>query len=116
MQTAAFKILTGFVLLLAGTGFTYASSPSEKIICTQAPRSEWLSETRIKEIFDVKRFTMTKLKISRGNCYEFYAVHPDGSIVEAYYNPVSGKEVRYNRVMNQNAQPVYESHATSPAR
>ena len=116
MKITTFKILSGFALLVTGAGIAHASTPAEKIICTQAPRSEWLPEAKIKEIFDVKRFTMAKLKISRGNCYEFYAVHPDGSIVEAYYDPVSGKEVRYNRITSQNAQPVYESHTTPPAR
>ena len=116
MKTTLLQILSGFALMVAGTGVSYASTPTEKIICTQAPRSEWLPEARIKEIFEVQRFTMAKLKISRGNCYEFYAVHSDGSIIEAYYNPVTGKEVRYNQVKNQNNQPVYESHTTPPVR
>ena len=116
MKITILNIIAGIALLITGTGIAHSSSPTEKIICTQAPRSEWLPEAKIKEIFDVKRFTMAKLKISRGNCYEFYAVHSDGSIVEAYYDPVSGKEVRYNRITSQNAQPVYESHTTSSAR
>jgi hypothetical protein len=116
MKTTLLQILSGFALLVAGTGVSHASAPTEKIICTKAPRSEWLPEARIKEIFEVQRFTMAKLKISRGNCYEFYAVHSDGSIIEAYYNPVTGKEVRYNQVKNQNNQPVYESHTTPPVR
>ena len=116
MKHVTLNLLSGLACLFAGTGITHASTPAEKVICTQAPRSEWLPEAKIKEIFDVKRFTMAKLKISRGNCYEFYAVHPDGSIVEAYYEPVSGKEIRYNRITSQNAKPVYESHTTPLAR
>lgn len=116
MKKIVSYLLSGLTLGLITTAASQASTPAEKIICTQAPRSEWLPEAKIKEIFDVNRFTMAKLKISRGNCYEFYAVHPDGSIVEAYYDPVSGKEIRYNRITSKNAEPLYLPHTTAPAR
>jgi hypothetical protein len=53
-----------------------------------------------------------KFKISRGNCYEFYAIAQDGSVVEAYVDPVSGERVRYNRVSvtrTEQTQTRYES-------
>ena len=94
----------------------WASPPDEKVNCTQAPRSEWLSEARIREIFGEKDFTVVTLKVSHGNCYEFYAVSHDNSIVEAYYHPVTGEAVRYNRVTMEAAAPHYQSHASAPAR
>lgn len=95
-------------------GFAQASAPAEKIVCTQAPRSSWLPEARIREIFEEKRFTLAKLKISRGNCYEFYAVEKNGNVIEAYYHPISGEVVRYNRVMTSNTASEYESRSTAP--
>lgn len=89
----------GLLLALALMAGAQASSPAEKVVCADpANRSGWLSEARIREIFGEQNYAQAKLKVSRGGCYEFYAVHADGSIVEAYYHPVSGEVVRYNRV------------------
>lgn len=89
----------GCGLVLAGlASLAQASPPTEKVVCTQAERSTWLPEAKIREVFGEANFTLIKLKVSRGNCYEFYAVHRDGSVVEAYYNPVTGEAVRYNRI------------------
>lgn len=82
--------------LLAAT--VHGSAPGERVICTQAPRAQWMPEAKIREIFGEQHYTLARLKISRGNCYEFYAISPDGSVVEAYYHPVSGKLLRHNRV------------------
>jgi len=89
----------GCGLVLAGlASLAQASPPAEKVVCTQAERSTWLPEAKIREVFGEANFTLIKLKVSHGNCYEFYAVHHDGSVVEAYYNPVTGEAVRYNRI------------------
>lgn len=116
MRQCAFIWAVGLAWGVMGAGLAQASAPSEKIVCTQEPRTAWLPEAKIREIFGEKNFTLVKLKVSRGNCYEFYAVHRDGSIVEAYYQPLSGEVVRYNRVMVKAAEPGYESRSGAPAR
>ncbi|MCX8146474.1 MAG: PepSY domain-containing protein [Azovibrio sp.] len=106
------KTLLGLFLLLALTPLAplYASSPSEKVVCSHpGERAKWLPETRIREIFGERDFTQVKLKISSGNCYEFYAIHQDGSIVEAYYHPISGQVMRYNRVAASPGAVTYQS-------
>lgn len=92
------------VVFMAG-GLAQASSPSEKLSCTAEARTRWLPEARIREVFGEKQFALVKFKISGGNCYEFYAVGHDDSIVEAYYHPVSGELVRYNRIVRNEARP-----------
>lgn len=90
----------------------WASAPAEKVVCTQAPRSAWMTEAKARALFGTETFTLVKFKISRGNCYEFYAIAQDGSVVEAYYDPVSGERVRYNRVSiarTEQTQTRYES-------
>lgn len=88
----------------------HASSPGEKVVCTDpGTRTRWMPETQIRQIFGEQDFTQVKLKISRGNCYEFYAVHKDGSIVEAYYHPVTGQVMRYNRVEAGPGSVTYKS-------
>lgn len=75
-----------------------ASSPKEVVRCTDAPRNTWIPVPKIREVFGEKNYTLVKFKISRANCYEFYAVAKDNSIVEAYYDPVTGNLVRHTRV------------------
>lgn len=116
MKRGALTCHWGLVAVCMTAGLAQASAPAEKIICTQAARSGWLPEGKIREIFGEKDFTVVKLKVSRGNCYEFYAVHRDGSVVEAYYNPLSGENVRYNRVTIKAAEPGYESRSSAPVR
>lgn len=84
-------------LLLASAG-AHASSPDEKVVCTDAPRSQWMSEARAREIFGASRYVAVKFKVSKGNCHEFYAVDAQGGVVEAYLHPVTGKEVRATRI------------------
>lgn len=102
------------LLCISACGAAEASSPAEKLVCTQAPRAEWMPEQKIREIFGDKEYALVKFKISRGNCYEFYAIHRDGSVVEAYHHPVSGAVMRQNRVSSQPAAPTYESRGAAP--
>lgn len=92
-----------------------ASPPTEELICTTAPRSAWMSEERIRDIFRASTYTLVKLKISSSNCYEFYAVDVNGDAVEAYYNPVTGERVRFNEVRVKEKQLDYtkEVHPTA---
>lgn len=76
----------------------YASPPKESIKCTDAPRTAWVGESKIRQAFDEGKYLKVIFKTSRGNCYEFYAIGKDGSIVEAYYDPVTMDLVRFNRV------------------
>ena len=98
------------LLVAALISQSHASSPGEKVICSDpGPRTRWMSEPQIRQVFGEQDFTQVKLKISRGNCYEFYAVHKDGSIVEAYYHPISGQVMRYNRVEAAPGSVTYKS-------
>lgn len=76
----------------------YASPPKEFIQCTSAPKSTWVSEARIRQVFDESKYAKVFLKLSRGNCYEFYAIAKDNSIVEAYYDPVTSNLIRHTRI------------------
>ena len=111
MKPGLIKCLLVFFAGITVSGGAWASSPAEKLICTESPRGEWMSEAKIREIFGDSHYALVKFKVSRGNCYEFYAVGNDGSIVEAYYHPVSGERLRFNRVSAAPGVPAYESQA-----
>lgn len=99
------------ILLMLPVAQAMASTPLEKVVCTeQAARTGWLSESRIRSIVGEQDFTLLKLKVSSGNCYEFYGVHRNGSLIEAYYHPVSGEVLRYNRVQAAGNDLAFESN------
>jgi hypothetical protein len=83
---------------LAAPLATWASTPVEKVVCTQAPRSQWLSETQARAAFNAGAYVLVRFKISRGNCHEFYAIDAQGGIVEAYQHPITGESVRTTRI------------------
>ena len=94
LSLAFFLALSGSLLVAPSV---HASSPTEKVFCTHAPRSQWMSEAKAHEIFGASRYVVVKFKISKGNCHEFYAVDAQGGVVEAYLHPVTGQEVRATR-------------------
>jgi hypothetical protein len=90
-------------LALSGIGVVHASAPKERIVCVSPPGEPWLGEKKIKEIFGVRDYVMVDFKVSRTNCYEFYAIRKNGDIVEAYYHPISGELVRRNELLSNGA-------------
>lgn len=102
---AASLALPALLGLLGPCAPVHASAPTEKVVCTDAPRSQWMSEARAREIFGASRFVVVKFKVSKGNCHEFYAVDAQGGVVEAYLHPVTGQEVRATRIPAQEKAP-----------
>ncbi len=97
-----------FTLLAAGllalsTLPALASTPVEKVVCTDLPPARWMSEQQARTLFKASSYMLVKFKVSKGRCHEFYAVEHDGTVVEAYVHPVTGKTVRLTRVPPQPA-------------
>lgn len=103
---AALLALPALLGFLGPCAPVHASAPTEKVVCTDAPRSQWMSEARAREIFGASRFVAVKFKVSKGNCHEFYAVDAQGGVVEAYLHPVTGKEIRSTRIPAGGKAPV----------
>lgn len=57
-----------------------------------------MPEEEARRIFGTEKYVLVKFKVSRTNCYEFYAVGREGGVVEAYYHPVTGRLVKETRV------------------
>ncbi len=85
-------------LSTVSTGIAHASTPQEKVVCTQTPRSQWMSERQARKLFKADDYALVKFKVSKGNCHEFYAVDPQGDVVEAYMHPVTGAQIRITRI------------------
>lgn len=100
-------------LALLGGAAAHASAPKERIVCVSPPAEPWLGEKKIKAIFGVRDYVRVDFKVSRTNCYEFYAIKKNGDIVEAYYHPVTGELVRRNELLSTGA---VEAGKTFPQR
>ena len=87
--------------LAIACGPVRASTPNEKVVCTDQPPSQWMSEQQARTLFKASSYMLVKFKVSKGRCHEFYAVERDGTVVEAYVHPVTGKTVRMTRVPPQ---------------
>jgi hypothetical protein len=90
--------LQAFFTLLMMAFSAQASAPKEAIVCTKEPRTAWVGEQKIRKMFNEGQYAKVFFKISKGNCYEFYAIGKDNSTTEAYYDPVTMAEVRFNRI------------------
>jgi hypothetical protein len=86
------------VMALVASCVAHASPPAEKIVCTDAPRAQWMSESQARAIFNAPTYALVRFKVSKGNCHEFYAVATNGDVVEAYLHPVTGAIVRQTRI------------------
>jgi hypothetical protein len=97
------KRLTPLALCLLAlvAGPSVASTTAEKVVCTDLPPSRWMSEQQARARFKASSYLLVKFKVSKGRCHEFYAVEHDGTVVEAYVNPVNGETVRLTRVPPQ---------------
>jgi hypothetical protein len=91
-----------------------ASEPKDRVICTNEPQSSWLSEAEARERFHAEKYLLLQFKISSENCHEFYAVEHDGSVVEAYVHPITGKVVRLTRIPPPQTNPPQRSAPASP--
>ena len=98
--TCAAALLAGVVALaVLGAGAAQASSPKERVVCTTQAGQAWLGEKKIRAVFGVDEYLRVDFKVSRTNCYEFYAIHKNGDVVEAYYHPVTGELVKRNVIL-----------------
>jgi len=77
-------------LLFAGTVF---AGPQ----CTDAPKSQWMSQDAMKQQLKADGYTVDRFKVTDGNCYEIYGEEADGVKVEIYHNPVDGEVVKQRR-------------------
>lgn len=98
-------VLTGALPVCAAEADKAATAPAAtppgfsreraEDVCTQEPRSQWLSEAEMRLLAEHRGYKIVTFKIANGSCYEIYGFK-SGNMVEAYFNPVTSKLVRQN--------------------
>jgi hypothetical protein len=81
-------------------------------VCTEAPRSTWITEKQARDLFKAADYALVQFSVSRGNCYEFYAIDRQNNVVEAYMNPITGQMERKTHI----APPAPAAPDHSPQR
>ena len=84
-------------VLVAATALSFAGVAVAGPQCTDAPKSEWMSEDAMKQELVDQGYTIDKFKVTDGNCYEIYGEDKGGVKVEIYFNPVDGEAVEEYR-------------------
>ena len=77
--------------LAAAFGATPASATG-KMTCNAGPQSGWKSQAQLAKTLTGQGWQVRKTKID-GGCYEVYGTMPNGDRVEAYYHPVTFKQL-----------------------
>jgi hypothetical protein len=88
-----------------------ASEPGAAVKCTTLPRSSWVDEHQIRQVFGESKYRQVFVKISRGNCYEFYAIGKDNTVTEAYYDPASTELIQSTHLGTDGKTTTYDRTA-----
>jgi len=75
----------------AGAASSAASARHTTLVCTNAPRSEWMPADEMQLLAMHRGYRIKTFKVSKGNCYELYGFDRDGRIVEAYFDPITAR-------------------------
>lgn len=102
-------------LLGLNAGPAWASEPKDRVICTEAPQSTWMSEAEARKRFQANKYLLVRFKISSEKCHEFYALERDGTAIEAYVHPVTGEVVRMTRIPPPGQGNLTEMRPEPPA-
>ncbi len=75
-----------------------------KMTCDAGPQSGWKSQADLAKALTSQGWQVRKTKID-GGCYEVYGTMPNGDRVEAYYHPVTLKQL----LVSRRGQVVYRA-------
>lgn len=81
------------VSFLAALLFMASAPAFAKKVCTEEPKSKWMTEEAFKKKVSDEGYKIRKFK-QPGSCYEIYGTDKDGKNVEIYFNPVDGSIVK----------------------
>lgn len=95
---AGLILVTAAVAQAQPAGPAAPASSAARSTCTQLPPGEWLDAAEFKLLAAHRGYRIVVFKVTYGACYEIYGYDRDGSLVEAYFNPVNARLIRSNRV------------------
>lgn len=91
---------TQFLLFAAACGLAaLAAAPAAatgRMTCNAGPQSGWRTQAQLIETLTRQGWQVRRAKID-GGCYEVYGTTPQGDRVEAYFHPVTLRQLLVSR-------------------
>ena len=87
------------LLAAAGSASLFAAAPASAtgmMTCDSGPQSGWRSQEQLVEALTRQGWQIRRTKID-GGCYEVYGTTPQGDRVEAYFHPVTFRQLLVSR-------------------
>ena len=81
-------------LIVAATSLLVGSAAFADTWCTDAPRSDWMSQADMLRQLADTGYTIERFQVTRGNCYKMHGWDKDGRRVEMSFDPVNGKVMK----------------------
>jgi hypothetical protein len=88
-------LLLAAVCTLAGLAAAPASATG-MMTCNSGPQSAWQSQQQLVDHLTRQGWQVRRTKID-GGCYEVYGTMPNGDRVEAYFHPVTFRQLLVSR-------------------
>lgn len=88
-----------YLLTAAGTATLFVAAPASAtgmMTCESGPQSGWRSQEQLVETLTRQGWQVRRTKID-GGCYEVYGTTPQGDRVEAYFHPVTFRQLLVSR-------------------
>ena len=88
-----------YLLAAAGSACLFAAAPASAtgmMTCDSGPQSGWQSQEQLVETLTRQGWQVRRTKID-GGCYEVYGTTPQGDRVEAYFHPVTFRQLLVSR-------------------
>jgi len=87
------------LLVAAACGLAALAAPASAtglMTCNAGPQSGWRSQEQLVEALTRQGWQVRRTKID-GGCYEVYGTMPNGDRVEAYFHPVTFRQLLVSR-------------------
>ena len=90
------KYLVPFIAAAAVAAVASPASATGMMTCESGPQSGWRSQEQLVESLTRQGWQVRRTKID-GGCYEVYGTTPQGDRVEAYFHPVTFRQLLVSR-------------------
>lgn len=81
-------------LIVAATSLLVGSTAFADTRCTDAPQSDWMSQSDMLRTLADTGYTIERFQVTRGNCYKMHGWDKDGRRVEMSFDPVDGRVMK----------------------
>lgn len=92
-------IRPALILAAASSFAAFAAAPAAAtgmMTCNAGPQSGWRSQEQLVQHLTQQGWQVRRTKID-GGCYEVYGTMPNGDRVEAYFHPVTFRQLLVSR-------------------